>query len=130
MTKRRIWWIVLVVVVGVFLIWLLIPNVAKHAEGWFRDPTTNEDFSCRISISRNQYTVGERVLLKVRLTNHMERDVVIRDCAQHYPFYSFEVIDPTGRQLVLSKKLRPSMAEIKSEWRTINPGRIYDVFHK
>ena len=127
MTKRRIWWIVLVVVVGVFLIWLLIPNVAKHAEGWFRDPTTNEDFSCRISISRNQYTVGERVLLKVRLTNHMERDVVIRDCAQHYPFYSFEVIDPTGRQLVLSKKLRPSMAEIKSEWRTINPGRIYDV---
>jgi hypothetical protein len=125
--QRRIWRISLVLVVGVFLSWLLISTVAKHAEGWFRDPTTNEDFSCSILISRNQYTVGERVLLKVRLTNHMESDVVIRDCAQHYPFYSFEVVDPTGRQLVLRKKLRPSMAEIKSDWRTINPGRIYDV---
>ena len=47
MTKRRFWWIFLVVVVGVFLSWLLISTVAKHAEAWFRDPTTDKDFSCR-----------------------------------------------------------------------------------
>jgi len=128
-TKRRFWWIFLVVVVGVFLSWLLISTVAKHAEGWFRDPTTDKDFSCRILMerARSQYVIGKLVVLKVRLTNHMERDVVIRDCAQHYPFFSFEVTDPAGKQLVLGKKLSSSMTGIKPEWRTIKPGRIYDV---
>lgn len=76
---------------------------------------------------RSQYVIGKLVVLKVRLTNHMERDVVIRDCAQHYPFFSFEVTDPAGKQLVLGKKLSSSMTGIKPEWRTIKPGRIYDV---
>jgi len=77
--------------------------------------------------ARSQYVIGKLVVLKVRLTNHMERDVVIRDCAQHYPFFSFEVTDPAGKQLVLGKKLSSSMTGIKPEWRTIKPGRIYDV---
>ena len=129
MTKQKNWWIFLIALVGVFLSWLLISPVVRHAEGWFRDTTTDKDFSCRILIeqARSQYVIGKPVVLKVRLTNHMERDVVIRDCDQHYPFFSFEVTDPAGKKLVLRKKLRSSITGIKPVWRTINPGRIYDV---
>lgn len=132
MAKRRLLWVLLAATItACFATQMIVKILAGHfdtkASGY--DPTTDADFSCRISKEqvRNQYVIGKPVILKVRLTNYMERDVEIRDCAQHYPFYSFEVIDPTGRQLVLSKKISPSMAEIKPEQRTIKPGRIYDV---
>ena len=57
----------------------------------------------------------------------MKRDVRIRDCEQHYPFYSFEVIDPTGKTLEISKNLSRSMEEINPRSRTIRPGRISEV---
>ena len=102
-----------------------------EAEG--SDPTTDKDFFCEVLKGRvrripyKYFVIGQPVNLRVRLTNHMNRDVEIRDCAQHYPFYSFEVIDPSGKKLELNKKLSTSMAEINPQSRTIKTGRFYDV---
>jgi len=102
-----------------------------EAEG--SDPTTDKDLFCEVLKGRvrripyKYFVIGQPVNLRVRLTNHMNRDVEIRDCAQHYPFYSFEVIDPFGRKLEPSKKLSTNMAEINPQSRTIKTGRFYDV---
>lgn len=93
----------------------------------FWDPTTNEDFSCTVSFSKNRYIKGEPVLVKVRLTNHMNDDVTVRDCVQHYPFYSFEISDPAWRQIKLKKKLETSFAELDTEFKIIKPNQSYNV---
>ena len=92
-----------------------------------RDPTTNEDFSCIILLCQNQYIMGEPVRVKVRLTNQINRNVTIRDCVQHYPFYSFEVTDPAWRLLESSKKLKTSFTELNPEFKTIKPNESYYV---
>jgi hypothetical protein len=93
----------------------------------FRDPTTNEDFSCTMSFNKKQYIKGEPVLVKVKLTNHMDNDVTIRDCNQHYPFYSFEVSDPAWRPMKLQKKLETSFTNLNPEFKIIEPNQSYDI---
>ncbi|MHC4564996.1 MAG: HEAT repeat domain-containing protein [Planctomycetota bacterium] len=93
------------------------------------DPATDSDISLRIWIQRAPYlyVIGQPVNLRLRLSNHTKRAVEIRDCEQHYPFYSFEVVDPTGKTLEISKNLSRSMEKINPRSRTIGPGRISEV---
>ena len=91
------------------------------------DTTTNDDFSCTISFNKNRYIKGEPVIVKVKLTNHMDNDVTIRDCAQHYPFYSFVISDPAWRQINLKKKLETSFEKLDPEFKIIKPNQSYDV---
>ena len=129
MAKQNIWCVLLIAVVGMSLDSELIAqsNELQQVHAKDQDLATDEDFSCRLLLSRNKYVVGDPIVATVRLTNNMQRKFSFRDCAQHYPFYSFEVTDAAGEQLALSSKLGRSMAEINPEWRKIEPGRIYDV---
>ena len=92
-----------------------------------QDMTTNEDFSCTISFYKNRYIKGEPVLVKVKLTNHTDNDVTVRDCAQHYPFYSFEINDPAWRPMKLKKELETSFTKLNPEFKIIKPDKSYEV---
>ena len=95
----------------------------KRAIGW--DLTTDDDFSCTLSAAQNQHTIGEPVLVKVRLTNHMDRDVTTRDCDQHYQFYSFDVIGPDSERLPLNKNTPRSFTGYNPKEHIIKPGQTY-----
>lgn len=95
------------------------------AEGW--DLTTNEDFSCTISFSKDQYIKGEPVIANVRLINHMDKEISIRDCEQHFPFYQFEINDPSWRKMKLKKELEINMDKIRPESKVLKINESYEI---
>ena len=93
----------------------------------FRDLSTDDDFSCILSVGSNQYSIGEPILVKVRLTNHMDRDVITRDCDGHYDFYAFEVIGPDSKALSLNEYIPRSFMGFNPKEYVIKPGESYGV---
>ncbi len=128
MNSRKIWWVWLLLVVGLCLSSQDIAKAADQSETDAEDQglTTNENFSCTILVYRQVrvYSVEEPIWVTIKLQHQLKQDLILGDDVRHSDVFSFHIEDKHGNKIPFREALTKNPA---LGYNRIEPGRIAEA---